>query len=244
MVIVANTKSFPNCTEPLKYLIWRTILIMLSVIACLIGIFGLLVVAELIGKHRILKGEYHRKFLHIAAGSFIAFWPWLISWPAIELISLIMLGVMVANHYLAFLNYRGRIGRASYGDMFLALAIFLSAHLTHNKVFFMIAILEVSVADGLAAVAGITYGKNWAYKIFGYKKTVIGSMVFWIASVCILGAGLLFAHDIITFQNYYLLLLLLPPAFTLAENFSIFGLDNLIIPLLTIAILRAVAMPG
>lgn len=214
--------------------------IMLAVFACLIGIFGLLVIAELLGKHRLLKGEYHRKFLHIAGGSFIAFWPWLISWRAIQVIALSMLAVMVANHYLGFLNYRGRIGRASYGDMFLALAIFLAASLTNNNIFFAIAILEVALADGLAAVAGIAYGKRWVYKVFNSKKTVIGSMVFWIASVCILGAGLLPAHNIITFQSYYLLLLLLPPLFTLVENFSVFGLDNLVIPLVAIAVLQTV----
>ncbi len=213
---------------------------MLAVTACLIGIFGLLIIAELLGKYRILKGEYHRKFLHITAGSFIAFWPWLISWRSIELFGLAMLAVMVANHYLSFLNYRGRVGRATFGDMFLALAIFLSATLTHNKIFFALAILEVALADGLAAVIGITYGKYWGYKVFHHRKTVIGSMVFWLVTLCIFGAGLLSAHNAISFQDYFLLLLLLPPAFTLAENFSVFGLDNLIIPLLTIIILRTV----
>jgi dolichol kinase len=211
---------------------------MLAVIACLIGIFGLLILAELLGKYRILKGEYHRKFLHIAAAGFIAFWPWLISWQAIEVIGLVMVAVMLANHYLGFLNYRGRIGRATYGDIFLALAIFLSAHFTHNKVFFALAILEVALADGLAAIVGISYGKNWAYKVFKHQKTVIGSMVFWIATLFIFGAGLLAAHNNISFQNYILILFLVPPAFTLAENLSVFGLDNLAIPLLTIVVLR------
>ena len=213
---------------------------MLAVTACLIGIFGLLIIAEILGKYRILKGEYHRKFLHITAGSFIAFWPWLISWRAIELFGLAMLAVMVANHYLSFLNYRGRVGRATFGDMFLALAIFLSAALTHNKIFFALAILEVALADGLAAVAGISYGKNWGYKVFRHKKTVIGSMMFWLVTLCIFGAGLLPAHNVIAFQDYFILLLILPPAFTLAENFSVLGLDNLVIPLLTIIILRAI----
>jgi len=213
---------------------------MLAITACLIGIFGLLIIAEVLGKYRILKGEYHRKFLHITAGSFIAFWPWLISWRAIELFGLAMLAVMVANHFLSFLNYRGRVGRATFGDIFLGLAIFLSASFTHNKNFFALAILEVALADGLAAVAGISYGKNWGYKVLHHRKTVIGSMVFWLVTLCVFGAGLLPAHSIISFQDYFILLLILPPVFTLAENFSVFGLDNLVIPLMTIFILRAV----
>jgi len=215
---------------------------MLIFAACLIGIFGLVIIAELLGKYGILKGEYHRKFLHITAGSFIAFWPWLVSWQAIQFFGLAALAVMLANRYLNFLNYRGRVGRATYGDIFLALAIFLAATLTHNKVFFMVAMLEVALADGLAAVAGRTYEKDWAYKIFRHKKTVIGSMVFWLASVCILGAGLLAAHAQITFQDYLLILLLLPPALTIVENISVLGLDNLFLALLTIAVLESVKL--
>lgn len=215
---------------------------MLTFAACIIGIFGLLIIAELFGKYRILKGEYHRKFLHITAGSFIAFWPWLVSWRSIEIFGLAALAVMLANRYLDFLNYRGRIGRATYGDIFLALAVFLAARLTHNKIFFMLAILEVALADGLAAVAGRAYEKNWSYRILRNKKTVIGSMVFWLASVCILGAGLLAAHGQITYQNYLLVLFLLPPALMIVENLSLLGLDNLFLVLLTIAVLRSIQL--
>jgi phytol kinase len=212
---------------------------MLKLAACLLGLLILLIIAEYIGKKRLLKGEYHRKFLHISAGSFIASWPWLISWHWIQAISLVMVIGMLANHYFNFLNYRGKIGRATYGDILYALAIFLAATLTHDKVFFALAVLEVAIADGLAAVAGNLYGKYWGYKVFGHKKTVIGSMVFWIATVCIFGAGILAAHDLIPLQNYFLILLLAPPVFTLVENLSLFGLDNLFIALLTIAVLSA-----
>ncbi|MBX4201540.1 hypothetical protein KW803_01425 [Candidatus Saccharibacteria bacterium] len=211
---------------------------MLAVTACLIGIFGLLLIAELLGKYRVLKGEYHRKFLHVAAGSFIAFWPWIITWDQIQIIGLLMLAVMVANRYLSFLNYRGRVGRATFGDIFLALAIFLLPFFTDNNIFFALAMLEVALADGLAAVFGITYGKNWGYKVFGHKKTVIGSMTFWIVSLCIVGTGLLPAHEIISFQSYLLVILLAPPLLTAAENISLLGIDNLVIPLLTVAILN------
>jgi phytol kinase len=145
---------------------------------------------------------------------------------------------MLANHQFNFLNYRGKIGRATYGDILYALAIFLVTLITRDKVFFALAVIEVAVADGLAAVAGITYGKNWGYKVFGHKKTVIGSMVFWMATVCIFGAGILPAHDLIPLQNYFLILLLAPPVFTLVENIALFGLDNLAIALLTVLILQ------
>jgi len=214
---------------------------MLNFIICVLGLGLLLVASELLGKYKILKGEYQRKFLHIASGSFMAAWPWLIGWGTIQILSLLMIAIMAANHYMGIFNYQKRIGRVSYGDIFLALAVLISSVLTHNKIFFAMAILEVAVADGLAALAGSSYGKEWVYKVLGYKKTLIGTMVFWIATTSILTPGLLASHDIFSFQDYYYLLLLLPPALTLIENVAIFGIDNLIIPIFLIIVLRIVA---
>ncbi len=211
---------------------------MLTVIACIAGLAVLLLIADSLAKHKVLRGEYHRKFFHITAGSFIAFWPWLISWRAIQVLSILMLLVMIVGRFRNLLKYNGFVHRVTYGDIFLALAIFISAIITHNKIFFAVAILEVALADGLAAVAGISIGKRWEYRVFGYKKTIIGSMIFWIASVEILTAGLLAAHNVFQFQSYYYLLLLLPPLLTAVESISLFGLDNLAIPILTIVILR------
>lgn len=204
----------------------------------MIGLFGLLVIAELLGKHHVLKGEFHRKFLHISAGCFIAFWPWLISWEAIKIIGLLMLAVTLVNRYAKVFNYKNKIGRASEGDILLAASVALLPFLTTNKVFLAIAMLEVALADGLAAIVGGVYGKKWEYKVFGHKKTVIGSMTFWIASLCIFGIGLLGATEVIPINGYIWLIFLAPPALTLTENLCLYGLDNLIIPLITIAILK------
>jgi phytol kinase len=213
---------------------------MLALFACLAGLFILLVAAELLRRKRLVTGEYHRKLLHIAGGTFIAFWPWLISFQTIEWLGVVMIIVMLTNRFIPVFNYQGILGRARYGDILYALAIVVSAAIAHNKVIFALAILQVALADGLAAVAGIRYGKNWDYKVLGNKKTVIGSMVFWVLSACIFGVGLLSLHDSLPFRDYYLLLTLMPPLLTFAENISVFGVDNIVLPVLTIVILRAV----
>jgi dolichol kinase len=211
---------------------------MLAVIVCILGLAFLLLLTELLATRKILKGEYLRKFFHITAGTFIAFWPWLVSWRSIQILSVLMLGVMLANRFFGLSSYHGKIRRVTYGDMFFAVAILICSFVTTNKIFFALAILEVALADGLAAVAGISIGKRWEYKVFGYTKTVIGTMVFWIVTVEILTAGVLAAHDLFSYQDYFYLLLLMPPLLTILENLAVFGIDNLIIPLLTIAILR------
>jgi dolichol kinase len=214
---------------------------MFNLFFCVAGIFLILLVAELLWERKIIRGEYLRKFVHITAGSFIAIWPWLISWHAIQLLSLAMLVVILINHYWPVLNYHGWIGRATYGEIFMALAVLVCALFANDRIFFEIAILQVALADGFAAIAGIRYGKHWKYEIFGHRKTLIGTMVFWFVSAAILMAALLPANNIFSFEQYYMLVIMLPPLLTLAENVAVFGLDNLVIPVITIAVLNSLS---
>lgn len=214
---------------------------MLTVIVCLGVVLATLALAEELWKRKILRGEKQRKFVHILIGTFIAFWPWLMSWRTIQIIAAFMLLGVLLNRYRKTLHFTEGLNRTTYGDIFFTLAVLLCALLTTNKVFFLIAILHMALADGLAAVAGKKAGKNWAYKAVGQTKTVIGSMAFWIVSLSILGIGTLFAHDQITFNSYAALLFVLPPALTFLENISPLGSDNITVPIATLAALNAAA---
>lgn len=212
---------------------------MLSIFVCLIGVLLILGISEILWRKKKLRQEYHRKFVHMGVGLFVAFWPWLISWRAIQLIGLAMAIVVVVDREVRFFKIDRRITRQTFGDLFFALAISLSALLTTNKYFFMIAILHVAVADGLAAIIGQKYGRKWRYKVFGETRSVVGTMAFWLSSLIILGIGLLFVlqPDIYT---YAVLLLALPPILSVLENMSILGLDNVVVSMAVLAILRTV----
>jgi dolichol kinase len=206
---------------------------MLAIALCLFGVFLLLVATEKIFEKKYLRGEYLRKFLHISVGSFVAVWPWFLSWQTIRLIGLAMLIGVFLNHHSRIVKFN-HISRKTYGDILFALVIVAAALLTTSKIFFALAILHLSLADGFAAVVGEKYGKLWRYKIFNQTKSVPGSMAFWFISLCILGTGALFAHDLISFKNYVLLLLLLPPVLTYLENISPFGTDNVVVPIVAL----------
>ena len=193
-----------------------------------------MVAAELLSEHKVLKGEYPRKFVHITAGTFIAFWPWLISWQAIRWIGVTMLLVVLINHRVRLFRFHSTLGRQTYGDIIYASAITLTALLTDEAIFFALAMLNLALADGLAAIAGKLYGGRWTYKIFGHTKSIIGTMTFWLTSLFILGVGALFAHDLIDFYPYVVLIIFLPPILALTENISVGGLDNLFIPLIVL----------
>lgn len=204
---------------------------MFTFIFCLAVVMVILLLSDYLSKINILKSEYRRKFTHILVGVFVASWPWLISWRAIQILGLMMLAVVAFNRYQHIFKFDKYTQRKTYGDYWFAIAIFLSALLTTNKVFFAIAILHLALADGLAAIIGQIHGKQWRYNIFNQPKTVLGSMTFWLTSLYIFGTGLLFVHNEVAFNNYTALLLLAPPLLTLIENISPSGSDNLFIPL-------------
>jgi dolichol kinase len=213
-------------------------MLMLVIIACLFGVFALLVFGNILSEKKIIAGEYQRKFVHMTVGTFVASWPWLMGWTAIALIGLLMLLVVHLNRSRKFFKFTKNIKRTSYGDYLFALAITACALLTTNKIFFAIAILHLALADGLAAIIGKEFGASWKYKVLRQTKTILGSMTFWFVSLYILGTGMLFAHDSIGFSGYAVMLLVLPPILTLLESYAVKGLDNIVIPVVVIIALR------
>lgn len=211
---------------------------MLPILACLGGVFALLVIGELLNRKKILRGDLQRQFLHITVGSFVAFWPWLISLETIAWIGLAMLAVVLLNYRIKLVDLHSGIDRHTYGDVFYALGIIASALITDEKVFFAIAVLTMAIGDGLANVIGQRYGKKWKYQFLGHSKTVIGSMTVWLVSMIVLGVGLLFAQDLVDYSAYATLLLLVPPVLVIVENAAIWGLDNLVVPIVVLLALN------
>lgn len=211
---------------------------MFAILACLSGIFALLILSELLGQKKILRGDPQRQFVHITVGSFIAFWPWLVSFDTIAWLGAVMLAVVLLNRRKKLADFYSEVERKSYGDIFFALAIIFTALLTDEKIFFALAMLTMAVGDGLANVVGQRYGKKWKYQFLGHTKTVIGSMTIWLVSMSILGVGLLFAQDLVDYSAYAALLLAVPPILVLVENTAIWGLDNLVVPIVVLLALN------
>jgi phytol kinase len=211
---------------------------MLAVILSLLVVLAVLLLDELLWRKKIIHGELKRKIVHIAVTSFVAFWPWIMSWKAIQLIGIAMVLVLLLNRRIKLLHYLGGIRQQTYGDVFLALSITTAALITDEKIFFAIAMLHVALADGFAAIIGTKFGRKYRYSVFGQAKSIIGSMTFWLTSLCILGVGLLLAYNLIPPSHYATLLIALPPVLTVAENLAVFGTDNLVIPIITIIALN------
>ncbi|HEX3568133.1 MAG TPA: hypothetical protein VHT70_00455 [Candidatus Saccharimonadales bacterium] len=198
------------------------------------GVFLLLVVAEYFSRTGRVHSEITRKFVHMTVGTFVATWPFFLSWRDILLLGCAFLFVVTASVQFNIFRSIHSVNRNAVGETLFAIVIILLAALSHDRWIFMAAALHLSVADGLAAVVGTTMKhRSGRYFVFGSPKSIAGTTTFFIVSAIIVSV---YAHA--THQHNWGALILLPGLATAAENIGGYGFDNLLVPLIVMAVLR------
>jgi phytol kinase len=178
--------------------------------------------------------EFSRKSVHITIGSFVAFWPFFLSWHQIEILSLAFLVVVSLSKYAKLFEAIHSVQRPTWGELFFAAAVGLVAVITHDKWIYAAALLQMSLADGMAAIVGTRFGGRYRYLIFGSLKSLIGSLTFLTVSIAIL---VVFNHWLVAPLSPQLILGIGVLA-SLLENVGVKGADNLLVPLAVALILR------
>ncbi len=198
---------------------------MIALLLTVLIVFGLLVLNEWWWRGRT-HGEISRKLIHISVGSFVAFWPYFLTWQQIELLSVAFIVVILLSQKLKLFKAIHSVQRPTWGEVYFAVSVGLIAIMTHTPAIYAVALLHMSLADGMAAIIGVKYGSKSAYQIFGFRKSLAGSAAFFSVSIILLVA---FALN----QNIALTPLLLVVALgaTAIENVAVRGLDNLVIPI-------------
>jgi phytol kinase len=202
------------------------------------GVFALLLVSEALWRAKIIRGEVARKFVHIGVGTFVAFWPYFMSWQEIILMSVAFLVVVLLSRKRSIFHAVHEVARPTQGEAFFAIGIGLSALLMPSPMVFTAAMLHLSLADGLAAVVGKHYGSLHQYRVRNYVKTLAGTCTFYLASTIIITGTVLLSGNQITWPLVPLLVWL-PLAATVLENFAVGGADNVVVPLLIVIVLQA-----
>lgn len=213
---------------------------MIPFLLAVVPTFAILVLSESLWRSKKLTGEFGRKFIHISVGTYAAFWPFFMSFRAIQIISIAFLLVVMMSRRLGVFRSVSHIDRRTWGDVMFALGIGASAILTSNKWVFLAAILHLSLADGFAGIIGKHFGKSNEYKVLGYTKSIVGTGIFLIFSAVILTFALLAGQA----QSYMVLpiVIFLPMLAGAVENLGIFGLDNILVPLLIVAMLSPLSL--
>lgn len=200
----------------------------------IIAVFLLLVVVEYLWRVKKYRSEFTRKFIHITIGTFAAFWPWFLSWSQIELLAAAFFIVILASRLLSIFGSIHIIGRKTIGELLFAVSIGLTAFISHDRLIFAAAMLHMSLADGLAATVGTQFGQKTSYSVLGQRKTLVGTITFWLCSFVILGFYFAFSHV----SGAWPALLWLPLGATLLENIGVRGSDNVLVPVAVAIVLR------
>lgn len=191
-----------------------------------VAVFAILLVAELGWRKHWLNGEVGRKFVHITVGTFVAFWPLFLDWDDIRILSLAFFVVVLVSMQLGFFKVIKSVLRPTYGEVFFALSVGLLTVLTTSKAIYAVAILQMALADGFAAIVGTRFGRENKYHLFGRTKSIAGSLTFFVISLVLLIGYSLFS-DAGLAMHYVVAAAI---GATLIENIAALGFDNLLVP--------------
>lgn len=208
---------------------------MLLTILVVIVTFCILVFAEWLARAKQIHSELTRKLVHVAVGTFVAFWPFFLSWRQIQLLSFAFLIVIFISVRLNIFRSIHAVKRNITGEILFAVVIGLLALISSSPWVFWAAMMHLSLADGLAAVIGLGWGDTNKYKVLGHTKSIAGSVAFLACSFVILVIYGIFANS----STSFITILWLPILATIAENVAVNGTDNLIMPLLIAVVLSA-----
>lgn len=198
--------------------------------------------SEYLWRKKLILGEKARKFIHILAGVWIAFWPLYLPFDGIIVLAIVALTLLVYSRLTSLFHAIYAVKRKTYGDIFYGLAILSCAFLSSADWIFTVSILLLALADGVAAVVGRYAGSTNTYLVFGskhLKKSVAGTVAFFLfAQISILVGWFMGGEEVIR-GNPLVVFFMLPAISTTFENMMPFGLDNLTTPLLATLLLNS-----
>ena len=206
------------------------IILQIAIVVLWIGL--LLLVASLLNRFGTGNSEIIRKVVHIGTGNIILFAWWL------DIPAFVGVGASVFASIVTLLSYSfpilpgiNSVGRKSLGTFFYAVSIGVLVAWFWNinrPQYAALGILVMAWGDGLAALVGQRFGKH-PYKIWDNKKSWEGSGT--MAVVSFIVSVLIFLS--IQGNNWQTWIVSLSVALlaTTLEAFSVYGIDNLTVPL-------------
>lgn len=211
----------------------------LIVSAVFMAIFG---IAELLRGFDLAPQEVTRKFVHLGAGLISLSFAYVFKSPITLLVMLMgFVAAMTFGKRWHLMTAVHGVERRSAGDLLHPLAIFITylfAMKFDKPHFYAIAIAVLSVSDSLAALIGKSYGFK-LYEVEEDRKSIEGSIIFFLSTFLIVHLTLLLATDIDR-TGSVLAALLIAVLATASEAVALDGADNLVVPVGTLFVLMKI----
>lgn len=184
--------------------------------------FCLLATVEVLKRKSFVSNDLSRRLAHIGAGIINIAAPLFVSHITIIVVNVLFAGLLLAGRNTNHFSSIQTTSRKTYGDVYFPLGIIAAAIviLPENVAAFQYGVAIMGVSDALAGFIGERWGQA-KVMILGNPKTLIGALVFYISSLVI---TLFFAPQLLP------IVFLLPLILTAVEFVLVYGLDNLLLP--------------
>ena len=174
--------------------------------------------------------ELLRKIIHIGVGPLIPLAKFLeINQTLAQYIAALVSLLVLINYIYRLFPIIEDIDRKSFGTLFYCLSLFILVSFFWDKdpLSLFAGVFIMTFGDGLAGLLGKNFNsKSWI--IFNQKKSLIGTATMFLVSLIITGSLAYFgSHEISLFIPLIALLA------TTIEQFSIAGIDNLFVPIVS-----------
>ncbi|MDX2085565.1 MAG: hypothetical protein SFZ03_09270 [Candidatus Melainabacteria bacterium] len=213
---------------------WLSLLVVLSVLV------GLLAGVSRLHQQQRLSAEACRKFIHVGMGLVTLCFPWLFSssTPVWLLGGLSTTLLIIARVYKPFKEKLGPalhgVGRSSWGEVYFPAAVALLFQWSHgDPLRYGIPILILTLADALAALVGVRYGRT-RYSTSNGFKSLEGSLAFFIVAFLCTATALMAGSTVALptdFPSVLGVAVVMGLLLMLLEAIAVVGLDNVVIPI-------------
>ena len=145
----------------------------------------------------------------------------------------LIFAIIFAKQFKWFNSVFG-VDRATYGEVLFVTGVMATSLIFNDyPAVYALAVVNLGLADGLAAIVGTQYGRQ-KYEVFGSTKSIIGMLTSFAVALL---TGAVFWHLAVDFHPSLLFVIthVVATAAVISglEFVSCFGLDNLTIPLAT-----------
>ncbi len=183
----------------------------------------LLVLVEVLKRKSVISNDLSRRLAHIWAGAINIVAPLFVSHVAIIIVNVLFAGLLLVGRNTDYFSSIQTTHRKTYGDVYFPLGIIVAAVvlLPDNVTAFQYGVAIMGISDALAGFVGERWGRK-AVSIFNNPKTLLGALVFYVSSLVI---------TFILVPQFLPVVFILPLILTIVEFFLVFGLDNLILPI-------------
>jgi len=183
---------------------------------------------EILKRKKILSTNSTRRMIHLGAAIITFSFPTYLSFSQALIMCFIILMIMSFSRRISLFSHIHGVERKTWGEIFYPIGIMVAVFffLPNNPESFRIVLLILGISDLLANIVGTHWGTKY-FTIFGGKKTIEGTIAFFVSTFIIL----------FIFQLSLPIAIFISLIASAVEFFSPYGSDNLTIPIAVSALL-------